>query len=356
MNGARENWLRICGGIVVVVVAAVLLWRVRGVVITVLVAVVFAYVLRPLVDLLCRPGLLLKDGLHHLPRPLATGIVFVFLVVIVLEIGSLSAPPLTRQINELQVRWPRYRAEIADFAAAAERFQREQLPAFLQRAVQSWETSWAQLATSAARRGLGLTVHGVGLLVELILVPIIAFYVLADGPAIRRQVLFFVPRRYLGTTEQAMSRADDVFARYIKGQVILCVIAFAAVSLGLWAIGVEFYLILGVVAGITRAIPIVGPLVGAVPILIVVLLATKSGVMTFWVLILFTLMHLLESKFLMPAIIGRQLNIHPVLIIIALLVGAQMGGLLGMFLAAPVLAAVRTLVAERRSEGAEHAA
>jgi predicted PurR-regulated permease PerM len=62
-------------------------------------------------------------------------------------------------------------------------------------------------------------------------------------------------------------------------------------------------------------------------------------------------MHLLESKLLMPAVLGRQLDLHPVLIIVALLVGAQMGGLLGVFLAAPVLAVIKVLIAERRRGG-----
>jgi predicted PurR-regulated permease PerM len=345
----RENWLRLCGGILLLAIGGFILWRVRGVVITVLVAVVFAYLLRPLVDLLCRPGLLLKDRTHHLPRPLATTIVFLVLAALVLEVGSLSLPPLIRQFSDLQQDWPRYRQEISDFATAAEQFQQEQLPPLLRRAADSWDTGLTQLASTAAKRGLGFTVHSVGFLVEMILVPIIAFYILADGPAIRRQVLFFVPRRHLEATQHAMDRADDIFARYIKGQLVLCLIAFTAVSLGLWALGVQFYLLLGVVAGMTRAIPIIGPLVGAVPVVIVVLVTTGSGGTTLWVLALFTLMHLLESKLLMPAIIGRQLDLHPVLIIVALLIGAEMGGLLGMFVAAPVLAAARILVAERRA-------
>jgi len=348
-------WLRLCGGILLLAIAGLILWQVRGVVITVLVAVVVAYILRPLVNLLCRPGLLLKDSLHHLPRPFATAIVFLVLAALVVEIGSLSFPPLINQFSDLQENWPRYRERVADFAAAAEQFRQEQLPPFLRRVVDSWDASFGELMSSLAKRGLGLTVHGMGLAVEMILVPIIAFYILADGPGIRRQVLFFVPPRHLEATRHALDQADDIFARYIKGQVILCLIAFAVVSLGLWAAGVKFYLLLGVAAGLTRAIPIIGPLVGAVPIVVVVLLTTGSGTATVWVLVLFTIMHLLESKLLMPAIIGRQLELHPVLIIIALLIGAEMGGLLGMFVAAPVLAAARTLVAERRLEATEAA-
>jgi predicted PurR-regulated permease PerM len=231
----------------------------------------------------------------------------------------------------------------------AERYYRERLPPSLRPAVDSWTGTGAELLTNTAKKGVGVTFHSVGLVIELFLVPILAFYFLADGPGIRRQTLFFVPRRYLARAETTLDRADDVFQRYIKGQVILCVIAFAVVTLGLWAIDVDFYLLLGLIAGLTRAVPIIGPIVGAIPILIVVLL-TRSLTISLWVLVLFSVMHFLESKFLMPAVLGQQLDLHPVLIIVALLIGAQMGGLLGVFLAAPVLAVMKVLVAQRRGD------
>ena len=116
---------------------------------------------------------------------------------------------------------------------------------------------------------------------------------------------------------------------------------------GLWALGIDFYLLLGLIAGLTRAVPIIGPVVGAIPIIVVVGV-TESFAYALWLLLPFTLMHLLESKLLMPAILGQQLDLHPALIIVALLIGAQMGGLLGVFLAAPVLAAAKALVEQQR--------
>jgi predicted PurR-regulated permease PerM len=123
------------------------------------------------------------------------------------------------------------------------------------------------------------------------------------------------------------------------------------VTAGLWAMNVDFFFLLGVVAGLTRAVPIIGPIVGAIPILLAVL-ATKSAAVTLWVLLAFSVMHVLESKLLMPAILGQQLDLHPVLIIVALLVGAQVGGLLGVFLAAPVLAVVKAVIAQQRQNAA----
>lgn len=347
MGEKRENWVRIGIGATVLLAAALLVWHVRDVVTLVLLALVLAYVLRPLVVRIGEVKIPLRESRRPLSRGIATGVVAVLLMLVLWGIFSLSAPSLGRQIDEVQARWPRSRDALLKLASEADQYYRERLPASLRPTVDSWVKGTGEVLTATAKKGLDATVHGVGFVIEMLLVPILAFYFLADGPGIRKQALFFVPRRYLPETERLLDRADDVFERYIKGQIVLCVIAFVVVTLGLWALRVDFYLLLGIVAGLTRAVPIIGPIVGGIPIIAVVL-TTKSATLALWVVALFSLMHFLESKFLMPAVLGHQLDLHPVLIIVALLVGAEMGGLLGLFMAAPVLAVIKTLVAERR--------
>ena len=355
MKAAGDNWARTVATsflmLAMIAAAAVVVWLVRGIVITVLVAMVCAYVLRPAVDWFRLLRLRLGGRAYSSSRSVATGLVFLSLLLILWGIWGLTAPSLGREAEQLQARWPHYRAAMLELADRGDVYYREQLPDPLRRTVDSWVQGAGDLLTTTARRGLGLTVQGVNLIVELLLVPIMAFYFLADGRAIRKQCFVFIPPKYGPNTERALDKADDIFQRYIKGQVILCTIAFVVVGLGLWALRVDFYLLLALVAGLTRAVPILGPVVGGIPILIVLLL-TKSTALTLWVLLLFTIMHLLESKLLMPAILGHQLDLHPVLIIVALLIGAQMGGLLGIFLATPVLAAIKTVVAYQHRSAA----
>lgn len=355
MERSRDNLFRILGGVILLAVVSYLIWRVRAVLTTVLLAVVCAYVLRPIVDGLCRLNLKLFGRDCRVPRGWATLLTFVIVGLLLWGFWEFSAFSLNREISGLQLHWQDYREALSRFAARVDDYYRERLPESLRPTVDSWIRSAGDVFSRVAGRGLRITYRGMGFLIELFLVPILTFYFLADGPSIRQQALFFVPRRFLARTEQALDQAHDVFQRYIKGQVILCLIAFFVVTIGLWAIRIDFYLLLGVVAGLTRAVPIIGPVVGAVPIIIVVLAATKSATFTLWVLAVFSLMHLLESKLLMPAILGQQLDLHPVLIIVALLIGAQMGGLLGVFLAAPVLAAIKTLIAQQRRVAAEPA-
>ncbi|MCJ7822734.1 MAG: AI-2E family transporter [Armatimonadetes bacterium] len=347
MDRTRQAWLHTVAALLIIGGVSLLIWRMRDVVVIILVAIVCAYVLRPLVNALIRPVLRAGGRSLRLSRGLAAGVVFIALGLIVWAIWTLSAPSLARQLGELQENYPRYHDGLVRVYTQAGEVYRDQLPSSLRPVVDSWTDEAGALLTTAASKGLLATFQGVGFVIELFLLPILTFYFLADGPGIRRQVLAFIPRRYLHRTEYALDQADDILQRYIKAQVILCLIAFVVVTAGLWLLGVKFYLVLGLFAGLTRAVPIIGPVVGAIPIIIVVGL-NRSLTYALWLLIPFALMHILESKLLMPAILGRQLDLHPALIIVALLIGAEMGGFLGVFRAAPVLAAITVLLGQRR--------
>jgi predicted PurR-regulated permease PerM len=341
--------MRTVASVFALLIAGLILWRVREVIVTVLLALVMAYILRPMVNQFCAISLRLRGRELRLPRAAAVGLVFIFLAFILWAVWVISADSIRHQAQEFRSHWPAYQVVLQQEVQRVVDLRRD-LPESLGKSADAWVESLAAMATGAVHGGVRAALANVGMLVELILVPILAFYILADGRAIRQQVLFFVPRRHLAWTEHALTQSDDAFQRFIRGQVVLCLIAFVVVTAGAWAIGLDFYLLLGVVAGVTRAIPIVGPVVGAIPIIIVLLLAKQSLAFTIWVIAVFALLHLLESKLLMPAVLGRELKLHPALIIVALLIGAQVAGLLGMFLAAPVLAVVRTLIAERRQE------
>ena len=107
-------------------------------------------------------------------------------------------------------------------------------------------------------------------------------------------------------------------------------------------LGMPYALVLAVFAGITRAIPIVGPIVSGIPICI--LGALQSLPMGFALLIFMIIMHFAESKFIMPILIGDRMKLHPAIILIVLLIGAELFGILGMFLAAPIAAIIRELI------------
>src|SRR5439155_25122063 len=130
----------------------------------------------------------------------------------------------------------------------------------------------------------------------------------------------------------------EMLKSYVLGQSFLAAIAGIVVGTVLYSLHLNSALAMAVIAGITRVIPIVGPILGGIPI---VLLATaQSWQMGISVLLFFTLLQLCESKILMPKLIGYQIRLHPAIIIIVLLIGSEFFGLIGMFLAVPIAAIV----------------
>jgi predicted PurR-regulated permease PerM len=195
------------------------------------------------------------------------------------------------------------------------------------------------------------TINSLGMLIEFIFVPLLAFYFLTDSHKIREQVMDFFPKEKRKTVLGYSAGMGKILQHYVRGQAILCSIAWIVVTIATLLMGIKGALLLGIIAGLSRAIPVIGPIIGGIPLLSAVLLLPDSSGATFWwVLIGFSLLHLFESKILMPRILGEHLGLHPVLVIGSLLVGYSMMGFLGMFIAPPVLAIIIFILKVRRGE------
>lgn len=209
-----------------------------------------------------------------------------------------------------------------------------------------------QAAGSTVPEGLKRLAEGLMSVVEIVLLPVLAFYFLIDGRKLKHEFVSLVPRRYLLETVRMSNEFNRIMRAFIFGQFILCALAGIVVGAGLAMLHVDFPITLGVLAGITRAIPIIGPIVGGIPIVLLTL-ADKGPGVALAVLGFFTFLHFAESKFIMPILIGDRMELHPVVIIVVLLVGGEVGGvliggalgsLLGMFFAAPVAALVKVMI------------
>ncbi len=192
-----------------------------------------------------------------------------------------------------------------------------------------------------------------GFIVELILIPVLVFYFLTDGRAIRAEARLLAPDQWHARGSQMLTDFDRVLDGYIRGQVIMCLIAWVFVTLLLMALHVPHAFILGLVAGITRAVPVIGPLLGGIPLILITLLTTGDMHTAGTLLIAFTLMHFLESKVLLPKIVGHEVDLHPVSVIIALLVGMEFFGFMGVFLAVPLAALMKILLTEMHEKRAQ---
>ncbi|MBC8140475.1 MAG: AI-2E family transporter [Armatimonadetes bacterium] len=346
---ATDNRWRTVGGLLLrgllIAICAYVLWRVRTILTTVIIAGVLASAAGALVEPLTRFRIRFLSPKTQ--RVITTAFVFILLFGGLFLTVNVMLRPFQNEWVQLKTNWPRYQVALESFAVQAKVWF-QGLPPDVQKFLNGLrENSNVPSPTTWLGNLLGATLSWASHVVELILVPVLAFYFTVDGRALRSELLFFVPKGRLRSTMAILNRGGAIMRSYIVAQFWLAVIAGLAVGLGLQAFGIPYALILGIIAGVTRAIPVIGPLLGGIPVMAITFLyGAQSGNPYLWVgvLIAFTVLHLVESKVLMPHILGHHLELHAVIILIALLIGGEFFGLMGMFLAAPLAAFARVMI------------
>jgi predicted PurR-regulated permease PerM len=166
-----------------------------------------------------------------------------------------------------------------------------------------------------------------------------------DYKSISRDVYGLLPIHRRREAIRIGRSIGEILQSYIFGQLILCAIAGILTCIVLAAMGLPYVIVLALFAGVTRAIPIIGPVVSGIPIVLVGLLnSPESLAVPIELTVFVVVMHFIESKFILPKLVGHRLHLHPAIVIIALLIGAEFLGIVGMFIAAPVAAIVRELL------------
>lgn len=321
----------------------------------ILLAALLTYLLQPLVNWLEKVSHIKR---RETARIFATLLVYAAIAGAIFFVGAAIKNTVTANVIAVQSTWAGANKHVPQqlihlqrwyLATVPHRIQL-QLAANVRKEVGHISDRYIPRLVSTLSGLLKIAGTWVSILVELIFVPLVAFYFLTDGKRVREQTLFFISKQYHAGLLKYLEEIDRLLRRYVYSQFVLCFIAWAVVTISLLIMGIPGALLLGVIAGVSRAIPIVGPVVGGIPVLATMLLDPQWAGAFWWVLIGFMLLHFFESKFLMPRILGQHLDLHPVLIIVSLLVGYEVLGILGMFLAPPVLALIRYILAVRRSE------
>ncbi len=179
-------------------------------------------------------------------------------------------------------------------------------------------------------------------LLELIAVPLLTFYMLADGPRLMRQARAFLPTEHQVPAAELMARLDRVLREYVRGQLVISLFIGVVVSAGLWLMGVKPWLLIGTVAFFVEAIPFFGPLFwGTLAVLLALAQVPAGNPLPLFVAVFAIVAQQADSHLVAPLILGRFVRVHPLLLIFSTLLGASLFGLLGMFLAAPITAVAK---------------
>lgn len=176
------------------------------------------------------------------------------------------------------------------------------------------------------------------------IIPVYLFYLLADLPQLKRFVDSFVPDRYLATYHEKLGEVDAVLSGFIRGQLSVCAILALLYSIGLYVIGIDLAIAIGTLAGITFIIPYVGTIIGIVLSVSVAFLKFHDILHPLLCLGWFGLVQGLEGMVITPKVVGSTVGLHPLVAIMALLIGGQIFGLMGMLLAVPVTAVLQVFL------------
>ena len=331
--------------------------RLQGVLLLLILAVFFAYLIAPLVGLLQRP-VTLKGRRRSLPLPLAVGVVYLLIF------GSLALalwillPVVSTQLSELTREVPGYIARGQARLRAWESYERSHLPAEIRGAVQGSINQALKAAGDSLKSGILPWIAGALAYVPwLVLVPILALFLLKDAELFRTTALRLFPKgRLRWRGDDFFQDVNSTLAAYVRAQLIACAIVGIACTTGFALIGVPHAMVLGIGAGLLEFIPLAGPLtIGAIA---VTFAAFSSAGQALSVLAFLVILRLGEDYVVYPRIIGHGIHLHPLAVIVAILCGAELAGLVGVFLSIPAVAVLSVAFRhwrEHLAKEAEHA-
>nr|AGU01666.1 hypothetical protein [uncultured bacterium] len=332
---ARYIWTAVC-----IVLLLAIVYAIRRTLFVFIIALLFAYLLWPLVNFLDRR----LPGRSRVP---ALAIVYILLVGLLVVLGTAIGTRVASEATTFGTKIPEL---IAKLKQSSEPIASSSVPSLKTRALsilrEQIDSHSSELMSQVPKIALGVLAH-VEIILFIILVPILGFFFLKDGRSILADILGLVadgPQR--AKAEEILADIHILLAQYIRALVLLSLATFAAYTSFLTLIGTPYAVLLGAIAAPLEFIPMVGPFTAAV---IVLLVAGVSGFPHLvWILIFLIAYRLFQDYVLQPMLLGAGVELHPLLIIFGVMAGGQIAGIAGSFLSVLILATLRIVYRQLR--------
>lgn len=331
-----QKWL-VFGG---TIFSGWLLYLLAPILMPFIVGALFAYLGDPLVDRLEKT---------RLSRTLSVVIVFGTMIMSGLILLLFILPQLERQITGLVVRLPQFISWIQENMLPRLIVILGLEPGSLDLAVvkDAFANNIKDISGIMGRLLVKLTQSGQSLIVwfaYLTLIPVVTFYLLRDWNILVGKVNDLIPRPYEKLASKLSKQCDEVLAEFLRGQLLVMLAQAVLYSVGLWIVGLEFSLLIGMLAGLVSFVPYLGFIVG-------IGVAGIAGFMQFhdiihlvYILIVFGFGQVIEGMILSPLLVGDRIGLHPVAVIFAVMAGGQLFGIVGVLVALPVAAVIVVLL------------
>lgn len=331
--------------IAMVALAGLALWAmflVRGALLNIYIATLLAIGLSPLVRFIEHQRLL-PIGTRRLPRWLAILSIYLVVIGVVVAVAMTILPPLIAQARDLAKNTPHMLDRAQDF--------------LLERRLIDHKWTWREAVQQAPDAGSTLdvvfsTLTGiVGGLFGLFTILILTFYLLIESDDVLKGFLQLFPREQRTRVALLCRQITIKVSAWLMGQLVLSGVIAVTAAVALWLMGIPYFYVLALIAGVGELIPMIGPVLSAIPAIAVAF--TVSPVMALWVAIFWIVQQQIESHFLVPKVMSTHVGVSAATVIIALMLGGSLLGVMGALLAVPTAAILLVVFQELVSGAAE---
>lgn len=320
-------------------IAAVYL--IRGALLPIVLSVALFYILNPLTDLIAK---IIPSKMPARRDIAICGAFAVFIAALILAFEYI-VPQIISQFTSLVADFPKYFTYVADSIASSRKwYLGTNLPPQLDNAVMDALKQAFGLFVTFSQNMVMNVVGMLSQFISLVVIPVVVYFMLREQSDLFEGVDKLLPQTLKGPVKDIFQKTDIVLEHFVESQFIIC----SSVGIITWAIlyflGVPLSLILGIIVAVTQLIPVIGPLIGGIPA--VVIAATVSPVTALYVIILYGLMQFIAGYIIAPKVMGDKLGIHPLTVILGVLVLGNIIGVWGVFFAAPIIAVLKIIYLE----------
>ncbi|MGB5325816.1 MAG: AI-2E family transporter [Pseudomonadales bacterium] len=322
------------------VVLFLLLYWLRIVIAPFAFAMLMAYLGDPVADRLENRGM---------SRTLAVSLVFVLMTLLMIISVLLLVPMIAAQVDLLRQVFPGYvewfrstvLPSIHSFAGVDE--NSALVGKFREALNQNWQKASDLLVVVLAK----VTQSGMAIVAwfgSVALIPVVTFYLMRDWDKLVAHIRDLLPRSRVDTVSRLARECDEVLGAFLRGQMLIMISLGAIYTLGLFAVGLDLALLVGLLAGTASIVPYLGAAVGIIAASVAAMVQFHDWIYLLAVFAVFGAGQMIESLFLTPVLVGDKIGLHPVAVIFAVLAGGQLFGFLGVLLALPVAAVAMVLL------------
>ncbi len=319
-------------------------------IIAILLVCFFAYIIRDILLLIFVSlilAALIEPPTNYLerfkiPRSLSVGVIYIVLILFSVFIVQLLIPPMLEQLSYLTAAFPSLWSQLVSNFSSFQQFS--QTPG-VSGNIQQWLSDTQTNLTQAASGAYSIVLTTFSNLLDFLIILVIAFYLVVEKDSLSKLLRALAPASSHTYLTKLTLEIQNKIGAWARGQLILSIVTTLLALIGLMIFLPQYALVLSLVAGVTAIVPYLGQVAGAVPAVFLAFTAGNFSVSRgFGVLIFYIIINFLIGNFVAPKVMEKQVGLHPVVIVVAMLIGARLAGVTGLVLAIPVATSIGVVV------------